>query len=430
MVSNAKATSLSEPRPGTHDRSGSRPSHEDRPPDVQGSSLDGKERPPATKTEGEVSRDTKVRRLERTGLVVSRALLRCHTEEPVLNDTCRLLVEEAGFKMAWVAQAEDGKVAPLAQASVPPDYRPPEGPRARALDPVRLALKEDRPRVARDLGNGSKDGLDAHAHSYGYASQCAVPMRLADAPGVLVVHSEDPQAFQAEEVALLWEIAGDLEHGVRRIREMALREEKERQLERAKDDYHTFYEDSPTPLFLATLGGRITSANHAFARLLGRTQAEQVLGEKGLSLYTIMTPPDKNRLFDQARTDGAPPVEVSFFRNDHRSIRASVSTGLVTTEDGPRLKICAQPLGEQDPETQSRSKEGGPARPDPLEALEDLVHRMNTAMTPIMNHAELALSANGSDKDRHLRAVQEGIERLARDVKDPKAPQTRAPIEA
>ena len=70
----------------------------------------------------------KLERALRTLSACSRVLVSASREEELLEELCRVIVEEAGYRLAWIGFAEDdeyGSVVPKAQAGFEEGYPDP-----------------------------------------------------------------------------------------------------------------------------------------------------------------------------------------------------------------------------------------------------------------------------------------------------------------
>ena len=179
-----------------------------------------------------------LRRLNRALLAYSgsnRALVRATGESAFLAEMCRVVVEEAGYRMAWVGLARDDAartVEPVAQAGGEEGYLEQievtwgDDPRGRG--PSGTAIRTGRPQVAQDiLHDPAFAPWREAAVARGYGSSVALSFdgHHGHALGVLNVYAAEPHAFDDDEVALLAELAEDVSHGIRTLRG---REERQR----------------------------------------------------------------------------------------------------------------------------------------------------------------------------------------------------------
>ena len=177
--------------------------------------------------------ETELRRINRALRTVSECnqdMVRASDEPALLNNICRNLVTHGGYRMAWVGFAESDAaktVRPVAQAGITQDY----------LDTVKIswednelgrgptgtAIRTGQTVIARNLNTDSSFGpWREGAKECGYASSAALPLKKgAQTFGALMVYAAEPEAFDADELRLLNELAGDLAFGITALRTLA-----------------------------------------------------------------------------------------------------------------------------------------------------------------------------------------------------------------
>jgi signal transduction histidine kinase/HAMP domain-containing protein len=168
-----------------------------------------------------------LRRLNRELRAISdcnQALMRAEDEQTLLNDICDIVCNEAGYRMVFVAYAENDEaktIRPMAWAGVEEGY----------LEQARLTWA-DTERGRGPVGTAVRSGESACVQDFtcdlqarpwrdnalqrGYRSVIALPLKdeSANTFGILAIYSTQPNAFNADEIRLLEELAGDLAFGV------------------------------------------------------------------------------------------------------------------------------------------------------------------------------------------------------------------------
>jgi PAS domain S-box-containing protein/putative nucleotidyltransferase with HDIG domain len=181
------------------------------------------------------------RRVDRELRAVSHcnhALLHAADEQQLLNDICRIVCDDAGYRMAWVGLAGNDAaktVRPVAVAGLEDGYL--TGTEVTWSDtehgrgPTGTTIREGRTVYTQDFATDPRMALWLEsALQRGYRSSIALPLKNANAEafGALTIYSGEPDAFTEGEIRLLEEMAADLAFGM-----IALRTAKERQ--RAED---------------------------------------------------------------------------------------------------------------------------------------------------------------------------------------------------
>ena len=163
----------------------------------------------------------------------TRALLHASDEATFLAEICRVIVDEAGYRMAWVGLARadaQRTVEPVAQAGAEAGYLAAVditwADTERGRGPTGIAVRTHTPQVAQDLlRDPAFAPWRAAATTRGYAALVALPFdgQGDHALGVLNVYAAEPRAFDDAEVALLAELAADVDLGLHTLRGQAER---------------------------------------------------------------------------------------------------------------------------------------------------------------------------------------------------------------
>ncbi len=158
----------------------------------------------------------------------SLSLVQVEDEATLLSDICRLVVETGGYLMAWIGfpeQNAERSVRPIAQSGYEDGYL--ESIRISwdaALEigrgPTGTAIRTGTTQVNQNvLTNPQMAPWRAAAVSRGYQSSIALPLISQQKTlGALTVYAAEPDAFNAEEVALLEELARNLAFGTETLR--------------------------------------------------------------------------------------------------------------------------------------------------------------------------------------------------------------------
>jgi diguanylate cyclase (GGDEF)-like protein len=160
-------------------------------------------------------------------------LIHAENEQRLLEDICRLCVERGGYLMAWVGYAEHDearRVRPVAQSGYEQGYLEKIditwADSERGQGPTGTAIRMRRTEINQDvLSNPSMALWREAAIQRGYRSSISLPLiDDANVLGALTMYARDPDAFDAEEVKLLEELANDLAFGIVTLRTRAAHE--------------------------------------------------------------------------------------------------------------------------------------------------------------------------------------------------------------
>jgi PAS domain S-box-containing protein len=210
----------------------------------------------------------------------NQTLLRATDEQSLLEEICRIVCEEAGYRMAWVAYAEHDEVKSVRPAAWTgteegyltslgitwADTEHGWGPTGTAIRSGKTCCIQDfatHPRLApwrestlqRDFRSGiALPLMDEHANPF----------------GSLTIYSTQPNAFTSEETRLLEELAADLAFGIVTLRSRAARQRAEQEVALLSSALDKVREAA----FLIDDRGRFHYVNEEACRVLGYPRAE------------------------------------------------------------------------------------------------------------------------------------------------------------
>ena len=173
----------------------------------------------------------------RTLSACTQAVVRATDEVQLLQAVCSVAVSEGDYLMARVGYREDDErrtVSPVAWAGGNGAYHTAlgaswgDGPAARG--PVGRSIRENRPVVVGDVASDPDFApWREAAMEQGFRSVIGLPLTdEEDRPlGSLTIYAAEVEAFDAEEVRLLEQLALDLSYGVTSLRNRAKREAAE-----------------------------------------------------------------------------------------------------------------------------------------------------------------------------------------------------------
>ncbi len=198
-----------------------------------------------------------LRHLNRALRTISKCndvLIHATDESTLLQDLCKVIVEEGQYRLAWVGYAERddaNTVRPVAQAGYEEGYLETlaitYSDTERGQGPTGTAIRTGKPSIVKDVQNEDCFApWRADAVERGYASAMALPLVVSgQVLGALNIYASVPGAFDEEEIELLTELADDLAFGISIIRARAAKEQADEALRQA----NVVVENSPTVLF-------------------------------------------------------------------------------------------------------------------------------------------------------------------------------------
>lgn len=174
----------------------------------------------------------------------NRLLMHAVDEPALLNDICRLVCDQAGYRLAWVGYAVNDaartvRIAARAGdddgylAATPLSWDDSEQGR----NPAGLAIRTGVTCATGGLSTDRPaDPWSRHALARGFRSCLALPLKDADAGvfGALNLLATEPEVFTPEEIRFLEELAGELSFGLTALRARHEHRQAEEKLRRSE----------------------------------------------------------------------------------------------------------------------------------------------------------------------------------------------------
>ncbi len=242
--------------------------------------------------------ETELRRANRAMRMISlcnQEMVRATDETALLQTICQIAVKHGGYRMAWVGFAEQDEarsVRPVAQAGFEEGYLDTVditwADAERGRGPTGSAIRTGQPVLARNiLTDPAFVPWRVAAIQRGYASSVALPLRGGDRCfGALMIYAAEPDAFDADEVKLLDELAGDLAYGISALRHRAERERAEAALNDERELWRTLLDTSPDHIYFKDTQSRFIKSSKAQARQFGVKSPDEMVGRTDFDFFT------------------------------------------------------------------------------------------------------------------------------------------------
>jgi PAS domain S-box-containing protein len=213
----------------------------------------------------------------------NQTLLRATDEQSLLEEICRIVCEEAGYRMAWVAYAEHDEaksVRPAAWTGTEEGYLAnldiTWADTERGRGPTGTGIRSGKTCCIEDFATDPRLApWRESALQRDFRSGIALPLKDEhdNAFGSLTIYSEQPNAFTSEDIRLLEELAADLSFGIVTLRSRAARKRAEEEVALLSFALDKVREAA----FLIDDRGHFHYVNEEACRVLGYTRA-QLLG--------------------------------------------------------------------------------------------------------------------------------------------------------
>src|SRR5271157_2451287 len=217
----------------------------------------------------------------------NQTLLRATEEQSLLEEICRIICEEAGYRIAWVAYAEHDEaksMRPVAWAGREEGYLATAGitwaDTERGRGPTGTSVRSGKSCCIQDFATDPRVApWRESALQRGIRTGIALPLQdeQGSAFGSLTIHSSQPNAFTSEEIRLLEELAADLAFGIVTLRSRAARQRAEESLRESETRFRTFVDHAADALFIYDFEqGTIVDVNRQACEGLGYTREELI----------------------------------------------------------------------------------------------------------------------------------------------------------
>lgn len=285
-----------------------------------------------------LSVEAEVQRVNRALTTISncnQVMVRAASEKELLEDICRIIVTDGGYRFAWVGFAENDaekSVRPAAFAGEENGYLEKANitwaDTERGQGPTGTAIRTGKVSICHNMALDPKVAPWRNdALNHGYISSIVLPFTDGEKVlGALSIYSGQPDSFNAAEVKLLKELADDLAFGIQTLRTRAEQQRAKEELRQSERLYHSVVSAMAEGLVVQGPDGKIITANPAALQIQGRSM-EQMRGRTS-----------SDSQWQAIHDDGTP------FPGDEHPTMVTLRTG--TAQTNVVMGIC-RPNGER-----------------------------------------------------------------------------------
>ena len=246
---------------------------------IEGSMLDITDRKCAQ------DRTMQLHRLYSVASHLNQAIVRIRERDALLNEVCRIAIEDGGFRIAWIGLVDkaSGGMRRVAHRGIEPvEGALPDGP---ALQPASRGGDF----VVNDVTAGATAGpYGEDAGALGCRAYAVLPLTVdGEVAGTLNLYAAEPGFFDDQNMDLLHQMAEDVAFALENMAREADRRRAEQErariylseqaaLAQARADawYRELLEAAPDAILESDAEGRILVANAAAEKIFGLTRAE------------------------------------------------------------------------------------------------------------------------------------------------------------
>ena len=266
-----------------------------------------------------------------------RALLRAVDESSLIRESCRILVEEGGYSMAWVGYADDPStkiVTPAGHWGIRSDYLDhvtiawDDSPAGQG--PTGKAIRTAKPWIAKRIGT------DPHFASWreaalerGLNSSIALPLcHDNDCFGALSIYAPEADAFDGDEIDLLVQLANELAYGILSLRNQNKHKTAAAALRESDAHLRILIETIPDLVWLKDRDGFYITCNPKFERFFGAKESEI----RGKTDYDFVDEElahffrEKDRIAIESGKPSFNEEELTFADDGHKELLETIKT--------------------------------------------------------------------------------------------------------
>ncbi len=190
-----------------------------------------------------------LRRKTRAFFVLSscdQALVKVSNEIDLLQEICRICVEDGDYRMAWIGYIDNGpdkKIQPVAQSGFEEGYLDSANITWADIEqgrgPTGTAVRTNRPSISQNIQEDPRTlPWREAAANRGYASSIALPIHVGgNVIGVFTLYAHSPEAFKSDEVNLLSSLTDDLSFSIEALRARAAQNNLQEALRKSEERY-------------------------------------------------------------------------------------------------------------------------------------------------------------------------------------------------
>jgi PAS domain S-box-containing protein len=278
---------------------------------------------------------------------INQLIVREPDRERFLDEACRILVENGGFRLAWVGfrDPQTDWILPLAWAGHEEGYLgrtffSASDAIPRGQGPAGAAVREGRAVVADVESDESLGPWREAALERGYRALCASPIRVNGVvSGVLALYSEQPGVFVPQVVQLIEGLAADVGFAVEGAEARQEREDAAAALARSKAFLEALVDSASVAIYTLRPDGRVGDIWNAASHQLFGWSAGEVMG--GPAPFVPSDREDEARGLRELvlRGQHLTNVEVRCVRRDGTPVDLSLAASPLRDADGQVVSI-------------------------------------------------------------------------------------------
>ncbi len=223
----------------------------------------------------------------------NQAIVRCASEEELFPQVCRAAVQLGGMRMAWIGTvgSDTGMVRVAASFGDDADEYlkdieiSVDAGSALGQGPTGTAIRENQPVWSQDLQSDPRaTPWQARRERFGFRAGGSLPLHRHGVPvGTLNLYAGKVGAFDEAARNLLAEMATDIDFALDNFEREAAREQAEKGLRAAEEQFRGLIEQSIAGTYIVQ-DGQFAYVNPRYAEIFGYASTEELIGRDFLSM--------------------------------------------------------------------------------------------------------------------------------------------------
>jgi len=360
---------------------------------------------------------------------VNQLITRVKTEQELTDCACKILVEDIGYRFAWIGfvKKEAGSspsleatvydVIPVSCAGIMADTAllKDHWSKFRDIQDINQhVIKTGKIHISNDV---QKNPPFRHCHLFaekkGCESVCSLPIKSDNRIiGIMNICAGEKNIFHSEELELLEEVTSDISFAVTMLRDREKRRHAEKEVKNSERNMRLIIESSPVGIWI-TKDNRCIYANPAFVRMFGY---ESRIDITGLSVENLFISDDagviRQMILQSLKNkDHLSSHEVKAKSREGKTFDVSVWMALITYENEPAILGFAVDISS---EKKLREQLRQAHKMEAIGTLAGgIAHDFNNILYPIMGYAEITI-AEKPDESIIIRNMQEILKAVDR----------------
>ena len=249
---------------------------------------------------------SRLNRTLRTLTKCNETLVRAENESDLLHDICRVILEDGGYRFAWVGYAEYDEarsIRPVAHAGHEEGYLETLNitwaDTERGQGPSGTAIRTGLPSYIKDIRRDPSFAIwRDEAVKRGYMSSLAIPIISAGQIGSLNIYASEPDAFDDQEIELMVQLSNDMAYGIKSLRTREKHEQTTEALCESLEEYQklaaardqernllrALIDSIPDLIFFKDHASVYLGCNKAFEAFAGRMEKD-LIGLTDLDMF-------------------------------------------------------------------------------------------------------------------------------------------------